>query len=59
MAGNETSRKREVPQEVDDEWIEGELHLLQQHVEQETVPERLMELALRLEQLVALRRRRR
>lgn len=59
MAGNKTSLEREASPEAGDEWIDAELRLLQHQVEQETAPERLMEFALRLEELVALRRRRR
>ena len=59
MAGKETSLEKEASAEIGDEWIEAELRLLQHEVEKETAPERLLELAMRLEQLVALRCRRR
>jgi hypothetical protein len=59
MAGKDCSCGDEHPQEGGEEWIEEELRLLNRRIEEENTPKMLVELAARLEQLAALRHRRR
>lgn len=58
MEGKDRARGKEDARNSGELWIEEELRLLKQRIEEENAPEMLAELAARLEQLLALRHRR-